>query len=305
MKDNNKLNVLMQAKLSGAREKIEEIQNNIADLIVSQSDLEYKQKLARTQFDHAMVEFEKSKRRTDRVIMAIFVILAILVCSIVALHIRDNKSIEPTTTIVETTTVKAVTPTKPKKKEETTKVETTVAKTTVPTTVKAETTTVKATVPATTKPVTTTKAAPVAEKKSSSTKYYNIPLSKDLQDHVFTLGKKYGIDPKIIFAMIRKESNYNSGAMGDSGRSYGLMQIQKRYHGARMQRLGCTNLLDPYQNITVGVDIFAEGLRSGGGSLDYALMAYNSGPGAAKSYVKRGIVTDYVRIVKSYMNELK
>ena len=82
------------------------------------------------------------------------------------------------------------------------------------------------------------------------------------------------------------------------------MQIQKRYHTARMQRLGCTNLLDPYQNISVGVDYLAE-LLSGGRSINYALMAYNMGPSKANNCIKQGIVTNYVHTVKAYMNELK
>ena len=51
-----------------------------------------------------------------------------------------------------------------------------------------------------------------------------------------------GIDPILIRAMIQKESQWNAGAMGDGGRSYGLMQIHKRFHTDRMARLGVTTM---------------------------------------------------------------
>jgi soluble lytic murein transglycosylase-like protein len=44
-----------------------------------------------------------------------------------------------------------------------------------------------------------------------------------------------------------------------------------------MERLGCTDLLDPYQNVIVGTDFLAEQLIRYGGDMGKALVAYNAG----------------------------
>lgn len=127
--------------------------------------------------------------------------------------------------------------------------------------------------------------------------YYDVPLSEALQDHIFKLCDERGIDPTIIIAMIATESNYNSDNIGDSGNSLGLMQIQPRWHSKRMAELGCSDLLNAFENVTVGIDIFAD-LYDCSGSTDWALMAYNGGSAYADRYAGNGIVSGYVEKVK-------
>lgn len=38
----------------------------------------------------------------------------------------------------------------------------------------------------------------------------------------------------------------------------GYMQIAQKWHKERMQRLNCTDLTNPYQNVTVGIDYLKE-----------------------------------------------
>ena len=87
---------------------------------------------------------------------------------------------------------------------------------------------------------------------------YDVPLDVSLQEHIVKQADKAEIDPAIIVAMAYKESTYNHEAIGDSGNSYGLLQVQPKWHYGRMQKLGCTDLLDPYQNVTVAVDYLCE-----------------------------------------------
>lgn len=98
----------------------------------------------------------------------------------------------------------------------------------------------------------------------------------EVEDHIERTAKRYGLDPHVIKALIEEESGWLSSAEGDDGNSVGLMQIQERWHKARMQRLGVTNLYDPQQNITVGCDILADLLGKYGNYKD-ALSVYNSG----------------------------
>lgn len=129
-----------------------------------------------------------------------------------------------------------------------------------------------------------------------SVRYFDVPLDEGLQDHIFEVCEKYDVDPSVVVAIIRKESTFRDGRVGDNGRSYGLMQIQLKWHKERMVKLGCTDLLDPYQNITVGVDYLAELIHKDKG-LAWALMAYNGGPSYANKQVKAGNVSSYARVV--------
>lgn len=135
------------------------------------------------------------------------------------------------------------------------------------------------------------------EPETETNTYFDVPLSEELQDHIMNLCEEYGIDPAVVIAMIEKESCYTVTAIGDSGNSFGLMQIQPRWHSGRMEKLGCTDLLDPFQNVTVGIDYLAEMLDWYGGEIAAALTAYNAG-----SY--SGTVTNYAWAVMAMAEEL-
>ena len=128
--------------------------------------------------------------------------------------------------------------------------------------------------------------------------FFDVPLSEDLQIHIFESCEEYDIDPAIIVAMACKESTYNASAIGDNGDSYGLLQIQPYWHYGRMVSLGCTDLLDPFQNVTVGVDFLCEQLNRYGGDMAKALTAYNQGH-------YNGTVTGYAYTILSIAEELK
>ena len=137
-------------------------------------------------------------------------------------------------------------------------------------------------------PVTAAPAATAAvetEPTQPTVALYDVPLDDSLQLHIINQAESYGIDPAIIVAMAWKESTYRADAIGDGGNSYGLCQIQPRWHYSRMQKLGCTDLLDPYQNVTVACDYLCE-LVNRYGSTEAALTAYNRGHYA-------GTVTSY------------
>lgn len=123
-----------------------------------------------------------------------------------------------------------------------------------------------------------------------SISFYPVPLDHDLQAHIIRTCQEYGINPALVLAVIQKESSYDAGAIGDGGNSAGLMQVQQRWHGERMERLGVSDLLDPYQNTLVGIDYLAE-LLTRWNDTHKALMAYNMGESKALSLWSSGIVT--------------
>ena len=129
-----------------------------------------------------------------------------------------------------------------------------------------------------------------------STVLYDVPLGKDLQMHIISEAEARGIDPAIIMAMAYKESTYRTDAIGDGGKSYGLLQVQPRWHYERMQKLGCTDLLDPFQNVTVAIDYLADQIARYG-DLAKGLTAYNQG-----SY--NGAITNYAKVVMALAEEM-
>ena len=127
---------------------------------------------------------------------------------------------------------------------------------------------------------------------------YDVPLATELQLHIIQVAESYGIDPAIIFAMCYQESTYNPASIGDYGESFGLMQIQPKWHSERMAWLSCTDLLDPFQNVMVGTDYLAEQLARYGGDISKALVAYNAG-----HYY--GTITNYAMEVMAKAEELR
>lgn len=133
---------------------------------------------------------------------------------------------------------------------------------------------------------------------------YDIPLDDELQDYIIETSEERGVNPVIIIAMIKRESQFDIDVIGDKGKAFGLMQIHPRWHSDRMEKLGVTDLLDPYQNVTVGIDIMAE-LLDGGESVEWALMAYNGGYAHANRHIEAGTLSGYATDVLEFAEELE
>ena len=102
--------------------------------------------------------------------------------------------------------------------------------------------------------------------------------SKKLNNLVNSVGRCYGVDPKLLLAVIEVESGFNPNAVSPVG-AMGLMQLMP-YTGSAM---GATNLFDPEENVIAGAKYLAIQLNRFG-SLELALAAYNAGPGAVEKY---------------------
>ena len=142
----------------------------------------------------------------------------------------------------------------------------------------------------------TTKETAKPTAKPKLTYWDGIPLDTKLQDYIAKECERVNISPTIVLAMIERESNYKEDAIGDNGESFGLMQVKAKYHYQRMLDLGCTDLLDPYQNVRVGIDILAELVEQDNGIV-WALMAYNGGQSYADDMTKQSKVSNYAKEV--------
>lgn len=98
------------------------------------------------------------------------------------------------------------------------------------------------------------------------------------------------IDPILIASIIETESWFTPD-IENASHHVGLMQVSRKWSKPYMKKLGCTDLLDPFQNILVGVDMFDAWLQMADGNIELALMCYNQGYESAIASYRKGVST--------------
>jgi len=113
--------------------------------------------------------------------------------------------------------------------------------------------------------------------------------------------EKYGVDPALVKALIKAESDFKNTAVSEDG-ARGLMQLMP----ATAREMGVADSSDPAQNIDGGVRYLSRLLTMFGSDTGLALAAYNAGENAVIRY---GAIPpfsetkDYVKKVLRYYND--
>lgn len=148
---------------------------------------------------------------------------------------------------------------------------------------------------------------PIIEEPETEIKFFDVPLSEEIQLHIFAECKKYNISPALVIAIIERESTFDADRVGDNGKSFGIMQIQPEWHNHRVKELGYTEFdwFNPKQNISVGCHFLNELFGKYGDDLYTVLMGYNGSPSYVKKMTSQGLVSDYALEVSARAEQLE
>ncbi|MFZ5643028.1 MAG: lytic transglycosylase domain-containing protein [Bacillota bacterium] len=120
-------------------------------------------------------------------------------------------------------------------------------------------------------------------------------LAEGLEGVLNKASAKYGIEPDLLRAVIKVESDFNPFALSSAG-AMGLMQLMP----GTARSLGVNNPYDVKENIEGGAKYLRSLLDRFDGNIKMALAAYNAGPGAVERY---GGVPPYRETV-SYLQKI-
>lgn len=142
------------------------------------------------------------------------------------------------------------------------------------------------------------------DKKYTKKRLYSMKRSqakKEITKAIDHFSKQYGVDPHLVKAMVKAESHFNPRARSHKN-AKGLMQLMH----FTAKKYGVKDRYHPFENLEGGIKYLKDLLIEFKGNEEFAVAAYNAGPGRIIQY--KGIppykeTRDYVKKVKKFKRE--
>lgn len=116
----------------------------------------------------------------------------------------------------------------------------------------------------------------------------------EYSEYVYQYAEENNIDPLLVFAIIKAESNFNHSIQSSSG-AIGLMQLMESTaiemaKEVKQEIVVKEALYNPEINIKIGTFYYAYLIQHYEGNEYLALAAYNAGMGNVDKWIKEGII---------------
>lgn len=118
----------------------------------------------------------------------------------------------------------------------------------------------------------------------------------EYSNYVYQYAEENNLDPFLVFAIIKAESNFKRNIESSSG-AIGLMQLMESTAIEMANEIGeeivvKEALYNPEMNIKIGTNYFAYLLKHYKGNEQLALTAYNAGMGNVDRWIKEKIIKE-------------
>lgn len=127
---------------------------------------------------------------------------------------------------------------------------------------------------------------------------------RKFEELISTKASMYGIDPHLVRAIVKAESDFDEMAVSKKGAT-GLMQLMPE----TASRMGVRNIHDPEDNVEGGIKYLSKLLKMFDWQVPLAVAAYNAGENAVVKYGNRippyNETQTYVKRVLRYYSHYK
>ncbi len=133
----------------------------------------------------------------------------------------------------------------------------------------------------------------------------NLLYPRKYKDIVEQAASIYNVDPNLIYAVIKQESNFNKDAVSSSD-AKGLMQIMDPTSKQMARKIDTVDdksydIFDPYTNIHIGTKYLSYLIKYFDGNYYLAIIAYNAGMGRVDTWLEAEYneYTDYTKLLEN------